>query len=249
MKYFEVVSTEAGATAGPAIPPARTPTISIEFPVGGKRAREVISRSNSKATGKYPSWKMNRNVHYESLHECNAFKLLDACPEVSYFGEQPCRIRYVMNGELRIHYPDVLVKIHATKELLEIKTPDDAAAEEVRERTEFMQRALPLLGFRYRVLTSDLLSQSPRLNNAETLLRFGRTPVSPVVREQIRQMFMASGSERWGTFQTGLIGTNYRSAVCRLLLEGALKIDFNQQLCQESLIQWVDHSIGGASWA
>lgn len=249
MKYLEVVSTEVCAPVTPTFPPTRKAEISIEFPANGQRAREVISRSNAKATGKYPSWKMNRNVHYESLHECNALKLLDACPEVSYFGEQPCRIRYVMNGEPRVHYPDILVKVLSGKELLEIKTPEEAVTDEVRTRTEFMQRALPLLGYEYRILTSDQLSHHPRLENAETLLRFGRSPVSSLMREQIRQIFRASGTMPWGAFRAGISGLKYRSAVCRLVLEGALKIDFNHRLCDGSLVQWADHSNGGASWA
>lgn len=248
MKYLEIAFTEAVAPIQVAPPPYK-PEISIEFPTEGLRAREVVSRSNAKATGKYPSWKMKRNVHYESLHECNAFKLLDACSEVSYFAEQPCRVRYVLNGEKRTHYPDILVKIPSGKELVEIKTPEEAATEEVRERTAFMRHALPVLGYGYRVLTSDLLSQNPRLDNVEKLLRFGRSPVSSVIREQIRQMFKVNGNKaQWGAFHaSGEL--KYRPALYRLILEGILKIDFNQPLSDGALIYWASTPVGGASWA
>lgn len=249
MKYLEVVSPGVGAQLIPMMALIRKLEISIEFPADGQRAREVISRSKAKATGKYPSWKLNRNVHYESLHECNAFKLLDACPEVSYFGEQPCRIRYVMNGEPRIHYPDIMVKLPTGKELLEVKTTEEAATEEVRERTAFMQRALPPLGYGYRILISDLLSRNPRLNNIEELLRFGRHPVSPTMREHIRQIFKVNGnSVPLGAFRVrGQV--NYRLALYRLVLEGTLKIDVNEPLSDASPICWASASIGGASWA
>ena len=191
---------------------------------------------------------MKRNVHYESLHECKAFKLFDACSDVSYFQEQPCRIRYVMNGEQRTHYPDALVKSPSGKDLVEVKTSEEAATDEVRERTEFMQRALQPLGYGYRLLTSDLLSQNPRLENVETLLRLGRNSIPLVMREQIRRIFKANGAIPWGAFRTSASVSQHRAAVCRLVLEGALKIDFNQPLSDASQIYWATWSVGGASW-
>ena len=74
------------------------------------RARRVVSRSRSRPTGKYPSWKMGRMVEWESHNELNAFRLLDADPDASAFHEQPLSIRYTLCGEVRLHVPDVLVE-------------------------------------------------------------------------------------------------------------------------------------------
>jgi len=46
------------------------PSIEIKFPVDGKiRSRKVVSRSNARNSGKYPSWKMQRMMQWESPHE------------------------------------------------------------------------------------------------------------------------------------------------------------------------------------
>ena len=83
--------------------------MAIIFPdLGQLRSRRVVSRSNSHSAGKYPSWKMERVFHWESVHELNAFRLLDCNPGVTKYGEQPCAIEYVMDGVERVHYPDIL---------------------------------------------------------------------------------------------------------------------------------------------
>src|ERR1039457_2276067 len=81
---------------------------SILFPAPGQmRFRRVVSRSNARSAGKYPSWKMDRMMHWESNNELNAFRLLDCDPNVTSYSEQPCRIAYVMDGVERIHFPDI----------------------------------------------------------------------------------------------------------------------------------------------
>lgn len=245
MKYSEIAANLAVAACTQLI---RKPEISIEFPPNGQRARKVISRSNAKATGKYPSWKMQRAMHYESSHERNAFKLLDACPEVISFNEQPCCIRYVMDGERYIHYPDILVILPWGKALWEVKTAADAATLEVRRRTEFMEQALPLLGYGYCVVTAEQLAQLPRLHIVDHLLRWGRSPVQLVQREQIRKIFKNNSNINLGIFKHGAEGEEHRNAIYSLILEGTLKIDFNRPLIDESPIYAEIHLNGGSSW-
>ena len=68
------------------------PSIEINFPKNGKiRSRKVVSRSNARNSGKYPSWKMQRMMQWESPHEGNAMRILDATPNVISFNEQPDR--------------------------------------------------------------------------------------------------------------------------------------------------------------
>ena len=85
--------------------------VEIEFPKDGRvRSRTVVSRSRARPTGKYPSFKMGRMIQWESNNELNAYRLLDATPEVLAYHEQPLTIRFTLNGEPHIHYPDVLVR-------------------------------------------------------------------------------------------------------------------------------------------
>ncbi len=212
------------------------PDVSIEFAPEGERARKVVSRSNAKATGKYPSWKVGRPVHYESFHERNAFRLLDACPEVKSFREQPCTITYMLNGERHRHFPDLHVQLHNGRELWEVKTESDATNPVVLKRTEFMMKVLPRLGFNYRLVTAESLAQNPRLGNVKHILKFGFKPISLKQREYIRQLFKDTDALSWGSLIIGEGGQELRDSVSRLILEGFLWIDFYYPLSPETKI-------------
>jgi serine/threonine protein kinase len=57
-------------------------------------SRRVVTRSRFRPTGKYPSWKMERMLQWESMNELNAFRLLDCDPRGTAFSEQPYEIVY-----------------------------------------------------------------------------------------------------------------------------------------------------------
>ena len=95
---------------------------SILFPEPGQvRSRKVVSRSNARSHGEIPQLKIGRMIHWESINELNAFRLLDCDPNVTSYSEQPCQIVYVWGGVERVHYPDILVKTNAGKQLWEVK--------------------------------------------------------------------------------------------------------------------------------
>ena len=77
--------------------------VEIEF-AEEERARRVISRSNSRVTGKYPGLKSRRMHYWESSLERDAFMLLDVSTEVVSFDEQPVTLYYGIGKKLR-HYP------------------------------------------------------------------------------------------------------------------------------------------------
>ena len=54
--------------------------------------RRVVTRSRFRPTGKYPSWKMERMLQWESMNELNAFRLLDCDPRVTVFTNSPARL-------------------------------------------------------------------------------------------------------------------------------------------------------------
>lgn len=129
--------------------------LDISYPKPGKlRSRKVVSRSRARPTGKYPSWKMGRMVQWESVNELNAFRLLDASPEVLSFSEQPVAIKFILDGENLTHYPDVLVQYRNGRELWEIKPKSEAVKPDVVARTLFMQAALPAFGFTYQLVSN-----------------------------------------------------------------------------------------------
>lgn len=205
------------------------PVIQINFPKDGKiRSRKVVSRSNACNTGKYPSWKMQRMMQWESVHEGNAMRILDASPYVVSFHEQPCEIIYSINGEQHRHYPDFMVIEDHRREFWEVKTETDANSAEVAERTAFLARVLPEYGYSYRVVLAEVLARQPRLDNVKRLNKLGRQRVSMIEQERIRRLFTNEPVINWGMFEQTSPQTLRN--VSRLILEGKLNIDFNQPI-------------------
>jgi hypothetical protein len=198
----------------------------ILFPPAGQlRARKVVTRSRARNTGKYPSWKMKRMIEYESVHELNAFRLLDCDPRVTAFREQPCKIAYLQGEETRIHFPDVLVQVRGGREMWEVKTRSEAVRQEISDRTLLLTEHLPHWGYIYRVVLADDLANQPRLANATTLLQYGHRPVGSRKREEMRMLLEAHGSLSYVAARDGAYGKTGREATCRLILEGALTFD------------------------
>lgn len=204
----------------------------LRYPEDGElRARTVVSRSQCRSTGKYPSWKTGRSIQWESPHERAVARLLDADPEVALFREQPLTICYTNHGESRRHYPDFLVEWrNGYRELWEVKSASDAARPEIVERTLYLTDVLPQAGFAYRMIVAEEIRTGPHLANAETLLKYGRVPVAVDDRERIRQILLSAPFVTWGAAKEGILGPRGRANLARLTLEGVLKFDRNARI-------------------
>lgn len=194
--------------------------------------REVISRSRSCPTGKFPSWKMRRMMHWESIGERNAFRLLDCDPSVTAFVEQPCVVIYFNGVEQKRHVPDIYVESCARKELWEVKI--DASDPDVIARTILLSNGLKRHGFIYRLVLHSDLEMQPRLLNANTLLRYGRRPLEELDRERLRLLLKKRGSLTWVDASSGAYGPLGRDALCRLALEGILRVDMDKLLTADT---------------
>lgn len=211
----------------------------VEFNPEYERMRKVVSRSNARVTGKWPSRKAGRMVQYDSVHERNAFKLLETSPEVRSYKEQPCMIDYEMNGEKHYHIPDILVDFGTRLELWEVKTAAQSKDPEVMQRTALMSRELPKFGYDYRVIIGEDLARKPRLANISYLLRHGRRPATLLQRERLYQVFRAAvGKLSLGMFQKGGQAADLRSTMCHLILIGILSIDIDQAWNAATIISW-----------
>jgi hypothetical protein len=191
------------------------------------RSRKVVSRSNARSAGKYPSWKMGRMMHWESCNELNAFRLLDCDPNVTSYSEQPCRIAYVMDGMERIHYPDILVTTTRGKQLWEVKPRSNALEPEVLARAASLSRDLPRWGYEYRTVLAEDLARQPRLGNANVLLSLGKRAVSDCEWEDVRRTSAGQGALVWSEACAGDYGPKGREILCGLVLRGVLTIDMN----------------------
>lgn len=204
---------------------------SILFPEPGQvRSRKVVSRSNARSTGKYPSWKMGRMIHWKSVNELNAFRLLDCDPNVTSYSEQPCQIVYVLDGVERVHYPDILVTTTGGKQLWEVKHRSNASEPEVLARAAFLSRALPGWGYGYQTVFGEDLARQPRLNNANLLLRFGKRAVNDCEWEGVRRALEEQEPLVWSEAISGNYGARGREILSSLVLRGVLTIDMNSPI-------------------
>ena len=199
------------------------------------RTRKVVIRSNWHRTQKFPSRKAGRMVQSESRSEFYAHHLLEVDPTIQSFAEQPYRIIYVLEGKEREHYPDIRVERHdGRREIWEVKSAKDAGSPFIRARTAFMQEHLAALGYTYRVALNEDLERQPRLNNLRLLLKFGRYPVDVVTREHIRQLAARADGIPWKAAREGVLGTQGRFALCRLVLDGLLTVDLESPVCADT---------------
>lgn len=212
------------------------------IPPGSKavRARKVVTRSRARATGKFPSRKMNRMLQWESINELNAFRLLEANPNVISFTEQPFAISYVLNGATFYHFPDILFKTRCSKHLWEVKPRSKACHPDVVARTALMRSALPSLGYQYDLVIGEDLARKDRLTNVRKLLTRGRRDVPPLLREQIRQVFVQQPLLSIEALLDALGDLLQVGHIYRQILDGVLLCDLESPLSMQTTLSHVD---------
>jgi hypothetical protein len=198
----------------------------IEIEMGeDQRMRRVVSRSNSRVTGKYPSLKKKQMAYWESAIERDAFRRLDADLSVITFQEQPARITYEVDGQRHIHYPDILVRHVSTSDFVEVKSDADADRDDIQERTAIMRKILAPLGFGYRIWPAREIRTQPWLANEIYLLRYGQRPVALITLERIRRLFEQEPIVTWDVLTRSTLPSDGLFVACRLVLDGWLLID------------------------
>ncbi len=172
---------------------------------------------------------MGRMIHWESINELNAFRLLDCDPTVTSYCEQPCQIRYVLTGVERVHYPDILVTTTTGKQLWKSST-DPTLRKPRFSPGQLFFRMLFRGGLRYQTVFGEDLARQPRLNNANLLLRLGKRVVSDCEWEGVRRALAEQGELVWSEAISGNYGTKGREILSSLVLRGVLTIDMNSPI-------------------
>lgn len=203
-----------------------------------QRMRRVVSRSNYRVTGKYPSWKKQRMAYWESSIELDGFRRLDADPSVFGYQEQPAKITYEVDGKRHVHYPDILIDQAGRRVFREVKTDDDAASSEVVTRTEVMKMLLAPRGFGYRVWPESEIRKQPQLDNEIYLLQYGRSATCVFTLERLRRLFELEPIISWDTLVHTVLTPQGLFPACRLVLEGCLLIDHDLPLSPQTAVRF-----------
>ncbi len=187
---------------------------------------EIVCRSNSRPTIKYPSLKMKSMLQIWP-HELNAARLIDADPHVSVIRPRPCELEYTIDGKSKRHFSSFYVRTGAD-EIWDVVTDDCIGSRD--SHIALLSQALAEYGYVYRVLSTKEINRQPRLSNLQIILDFARRPCFGRERDTVRRALIRHGCVLWGDAFLGTLGQSGRETICSLVAEGYLELDLDQPL-------------------
>jgi hypothetical protein len=148
-----------------------------------------------KNLGKFASVKTGRVAWYESLLERDFMYLMDYDRDVSYWHEQPLRIRFSHGGKVHRYTPDLEVHRGGKKQLIEVKPRHQVDS----GKWDVLFRAASSIceeeGYQFLVVTDEIIRMQPRLENIKLLWKYARTPVLPQHQLICNQFFQSRKGE------------------------------------------------------
>jgi hypothetical protein len=199
-----------------------------------RRVRKPVTRSKAGVQGKVADVIHGRSRHAESQNELRAFQILIATAHANSWQEQPFTLEYHHEGAKHRYTPDVLVNWGECQEVVEIKDDQEADLPENRVRFALISELLAEHGYHFRVWKRSEICAEPRLTNANLILRYRGVAVSPPNRERVRRSFCSTAGFSLRTLSESS-GTAV-PCVLRLVIEGALHIDWWKPLGMESKV-------------
>lgn len=200
---------------------------------GLQRVREPVSRSKAGVQGKVADVANGRSRHAESQNELKAFRVLMATARSDVWQEQPFVLEYQHEGTRHRYTPDILIVWGAHQEVVEIKEDSEAESLENQTRFALIRELLAEYGFSFRMWKKSEICAEPRLENATLILRYRTVVVPARGREEIRRMFSLTPELSLRAF--GGDSPTVQN-VLRLVLDGALHLDWWEPLCLDSRI-------------
>lgn len=135
-------------------------------------ARRVVTPSGSIVRGKFPSIKNNRMIRYEGLLEADAILHLELSLAVRKYREQPYKIRYPFDGELRRYTPDFEVLLSENRTVvIEIKHSKFLSKSENKIKYQAIESWFQSKHIDYVIITEQSLRIQNRLSNLRYMYR------------------------------------------------------------------------------
>lgn len=239
------IMNQATLEAAPVYSPYDSNELSIEFAEPHLRMREVVRRSNYRATGKFPSRKNGRMMHWESPYELAAFLILEVSSHVRSYQEQPAEIRFLSDSGRQTHFPDILVGlISGNQVFVEVKPTSMANDYALSSRTQRLKSLLSPRGYRYVMVLPEQLESEAYLENAKHLLLHWKPFMSIAPWEKVRNVMHKKNQMPLAQLLQALAHADARTWVSQFLLNGTLLCDLSKPLRNESIIAWVGNGGG-----
>lgn len=207
------------------------------------RARKVVTRSGKRFRGKFPSAKLGRMVHWESLHERDAILHLEYHPLVVSYQEQPSvEIYYDPAGNSHRYFPDFgALLLHGQERFYEIKPERFLKKPEVREKLGAVARRFEEMGRHFRVLTEREIRREPLFSNLQAIHRSAKKISLRDTDMQVAASLVAGPT--W-TFRDLVKQLGSTQSVLRLIRTGHLRADLEAELAGDAIV-WLA-SAGGS---
>jgi hypothetical protein len=201
--------------------------------------RKIPKYGAQKNIGKFSSVKTGRVAWYESLLERDYMYLLDFDPYVTFWHEQPLRIRFTHGGKTHRYTPDLEVYRDSKQQIVEVKSKQQVESGKWDLLFRTASSICEQEGYEYIVVTDEVIRQQPKLENVKKLWKYARTLTLPQHQILCSEFFRerSVGQVELGDLLQ-LFKTNSVPASClyALLFWGALDFDLMQPLDHCSLI-------------
>ena len=189
-----------------------------------------------KYIGKFPSFRLNKVVWFESLLERDFLCLLEFDHlDVQFFQSQSCRIYYRRDGRKRRYTPDFLVIRKSKRQIIEVKPEERALEEKNRALYRMAAQVCARDGYEFRVVTDAEIRLQPLLDNIKLLLRYQRTLIQPQHQIYCQEFF---GGRREASLERVMEFFEdkdiEKQVVYSLIRWGALGIDLAEPLGADS---------------
>ena len=201
--------------------------------------RKIPRYGAQKNIGKFSSVKTGRVAWYESLNERDYMYLLDFDPAVTYWHEQPLKIRFTLGDKTHWYTPDLEVHRDSRKQIVEVKAKDQVES----GKWDFLFRTATSIceeeECEYVVVTDEVIRQEPKLESVKKLWKYARTPVysqHQILCSELFRKRQVAQIELGDLFQLCKAKSVPMQCLYALLFWGVLDFDITQPLDQCNLI-------------
>ena len=133
-------------------------------------ARKVMNRSGRNYRIFYPSKKLNRMVHCESILERDAANLFEKSNFVLLYQEQPLLISYFDGEEIKDYFPDFLLSLENIHVFIEVKPSSKLAKPEIIKKFNAIKDHFANNKMFFLILDEHLLKAKNSLDQFERLV-------------------------------------------------------------------------------
>jgi hypothetical protein len=213
-----------------------------------ERVRRIVTRSGGGFRGKFPSRKLGRMVHYQSLLERDAILHFEYHPAVLQYQEQPSRETYYdATNNARSYYPDFLAVLASTVEINhEVKPQAKLRSARVRDKLERVALRMAEEERTFRVWTEQHIRREPLFSNLRRLHELRR----PSIHATAIDLLVEAARAEAVSFELGDLTERFGSEaeVLRLIARGTFQANLEQVMTPNSRVwtQWDRENIDGA---